>query len=843
MKKLIVIILALSVVGLGGYFAYQKFFPEEEYTLEDYMPQATSLFVVSNQKSDLEVSLLAETKPYKILEFVKSEYALDSLKQTIVALGVSGEVTIGFRGVETSDFEPLWSLASPHGKLFFSVRPNEILLVSTSENFANKEVELKQNNFLSYFGHQNQYIVANVDSSSVLKDFLPFLPSDFNAAWKGVLKAGLKVEGEDLYLDGLAQEEIGSQSFLSALKKQGRLEFLMDKVISDRTALVRFFSLSDGVRFKDDLLQYFYANEDETPEKWNALKKDYGVDVQELFYAIEGQVGLAQVFTEGKKAKLFYLPVLDEDKVLSWLKETNEKMSLDLSSVDSLYRGYRMGDCAINDFSSMMLGESYSLGELEKPSYLMLDGYCVFGDLYALRELVIDYEEDEVWGRSIDMKGSVQSHVSPAHLGMVCNPHFLSQLVPSGKWNFGLGDFAKKMESQKVIALEYSWDGDECFVDFSVSGTYEEWHNDVEKELLVKNQDLDVSLDTVVLTKPLLVTNKQTKQKEIMLLDAKNSIMLISQQGEKRWEKKLEGTLVGEVKEVDLYRNGKVQYIIGTSEKIYCLDRLGRDVEGFPWGLPNERMISGYSVIDYERNKKYRVLVSSVAGELYLYDKNHKNLKGWKPAKTSGEFLTTPTHLRVKGKDYIVGQHKDGSIDVRRRNANIVPHFPFSVGDEASSKMYVEKTSSFETTCFTSLLKNNEVKRVNLYGEVVKKKQFDKQAKVSVVKIVGGGLLYVEQKVGEVSFYNHKFTKLFNVKESSPISVQAYQLKGKKYYFLRRLSDGKLTVLDSKGLVIDVEPIFSSSDIALLYFAKTKSYKLFFVETNKMKTKSLKLDK
>lgn len=839
MKKLIVIILALSIVGLGVYFTYQKIFPAKEYSLEDYMPSHSSLFIVSNSEEGAETSLVTQTKPYQILKLIREKHKVN---KTVIALTLSGDVTIGFEGIDNSDLEDSWEEETDFGMLFFSVKPNGILIVSTTKQNAVQEVMEGERTFLEYFGHQSQYVVANIDSSNILRQILPFLSVDINSNWTGVIKAGLKVEGEDLYLDGLAQVSTGDYSFLSALKKQGRLEFLMDKVMSDKTALVHFFSLNDGLRFKDDLLQYFYANQLSVSEEWEALKKDYGIDVEELFYSVEGQAGLAQIFIEGKESKLFYLPILNEEELLNWLGDASNKIGASEEGKDSLYRGVRIGDCPINDFSSVLLGKEFSVGNLEKPSYLILDGYCVFGDLYALRQLVIDYEEDEVWGRSIDMKGSVQSHVSPCHLGVVCNPHFLSQLVGEKEWVFGVDDFAKKLEAQKVIVLEYTWDGNECFVDFSISGTYEEWHNDIEKELLVQEKDVDLTLDTIVLTKPLLVNNKQTKQKEILLLDAKNNVMLISQEGQIRWSKELEGVLVGDVKEVDLFRNGKVQYLIGTSEKIYCLDRLGRDVQGFPWVLPKNEMISGYSVIDYERNKKYRVLVSGVSGDLYLYDKSHKNLKGWTPVKTSGSFSTTPTHLRVRGKDYIVGQHKDGSIEVRRRSAAVIPHFPYKTGVEAESKMYVEKTSNFETTCFTSLLKDNSVRRVNLYGEIVSKKQFAKDAKVNVVDVVGGGLAYTEQKGGVISFYNQKFVKLFDRAESNLVSIQIYHLKGKQFYFVRSLSDGRLTILDGEGLEIDVETVFSSSDVALLYFAKTKTYKLFFVEGNKMKTKSLKLD-
>ena len=220
--------------------------------------------------------------------------------------------------------------------------------------------------------------------------------------------------------------------------------------------------------------------------------------------------------------------------------------------------------------------------------------------------------------------------MSPCHLGIVCNPHFLPQLITSEKQILLGGEgFLQKMKAQKVITLEYLWDEDECFASFSISSKHEEWHTEVAKELLVKAKDVEVKLDTIVLSKPILVTNQKTKQQEIILFDASNQMMLISPTGEVRWKKQLGSSVIGEVEEIDLYRNGKIQYLVTTKNKIYCIDRLGRDVEGFPWSLPSNELISGSSIFDYERNKKYRVLVTSVSGDMYLYDKSHKNLEGW----------------------------------------------------------------------------------------------------------------------------------------------------------------------------------------------------------------------
>ena len=94
-----------------------------------------------------------------------------------------------------------------------------------------------------------------------------------------------------------------------------------------------------------------------------------------------------------------------------------------------------------------------------------------------------------------------------------------------------------------------------------------------------------------------------------------------------------------------------MQIVFSTPNKIYVLDRLGRDVGTFPLNF-KDKITQAISVFDYDKNKNYRFLVTQNKS-LLMYDSNGKQVKGFKH-KSNATVNTSPQHIRYNGKDYIV---------------------------------------------------------------------------------------------------------------------------------------------------------------------------------------------
>jgi len=158
--------------------------------------------------------------------------------------------------------------------------------------------------------------------------------------------------------------------------------------------------------------------------------------------------------------------------------------------------------------------------------------------------------------------------------------------------------------------------------------------------------------------KPGLVINHYDKaNREIIIQDKSNTLHQVTNEGRVRWSISLPGPVLSEIHQVDYYKNGKLQYLFNTKEKLFLIDREGNNVAHFPVTL-HSPATNGVNVFDYNNNRDYRYFVAGEDKKIYNYDRAGKIVTGWVFDQT-GQLVTTPVqHFRVAGKDYIVFKDK-----------------------------------------------------------------------------------------------------------------------------------------------------------------------------------------
>lgn len=165
-------------------------------------------------------------------------------------------------------------------------------------------------------------------------------------------------------------------------------------------------------------------------------------------------------------------------------------------------------------------------------------------------------------------------------------------------------------------------------------------------------------LDTTTATKPLLITNPKTNQKDILVQDLSSKIYLISSTGVISWEKKIDALIMGDIHLIDFYKNGKNQFAFSAGDKIHVIDFNGNNVANFPVQLPCNAT-SPLSVFDYEKNNDLRFVVACKDKSVRLFDKQGNRLPDWKFAGTETEVTLPVQHFRVGEKDYLVVTDKN----------------------------------------------------------------------------------------------------------------------------------------------------------------------------------------
>ena len=108
---------------------------------------------------------------------------------------------------------------------------------------------------------------------------------------------------------------------------------------------------------------------------------------------------------------------------------------------------------------------------------------------------------------------------------------------------------------------------------------------------------------------------------------------LINSTGRVLWKQPVDGPIMGEVYQVDFYKNGKLQYLFNTAGKIHLIDRNGNYVERYPISL-RANATNPLALFDYDKSRDYRLFIATEDRRIYLYDIEGNMISGWKFRKT-----------------------------------------------------------------------------------------------------------------------------------------------------------------------------------------------------------------
>ena len=108
-----------------------------------------------------------------------------------------------------------------------------------------------------------------------------------------------------------------------------------------------------------------------------------------------------------------------------------------------------------------------------------------------------------------------------------------------------------------------------------------------------------------------------------MVQDTDNFLYLITSEGKLVWRIRIAGRIISDIHQVDMYRNKRLQMVFNTAEKLYIIDRSGKNVNNFPIIFAT-KATAGVAVFDYNNNGDYR-FYSTCQQKIALYKKMAHN--------------------------------------------------------------------------------------------------------------------------------------------------------------------------------------------------------------------------
>lgn len=166
-----------------------------------------------------------------------------------------------------------------------------------------------------------------------------------------------------------------------------------------------------------------------------------------------------------------------------------------------------------------------------------------------------------------------------------------------------------------------------------------------------------------------LVKNHYSNALEVLVQDTDHRIYLLSGTGKILWEATLDGVIQGDVTQIDVFKNRKLQMAMSTATKLYVLDRNGNSIDGFPKALP-AKASAALAVVDYDNSRDYRFFVPLSDGRVMAWDAAGKAVEGWSFTDTEAPITTPIEHIRVRSKDYLFAANAKGKIHLLDRRGN-----------------------------------------------------------------------------------------------------------------------------------------------------------------------------
>lgn len=169
------------------------------------------------------------------------------------------------------------------------------------------------------------------------------------------------------------------------------------------------------------------------------------------------------------------------------------------------------------------------------------------------------------------------------------------------------------------------------------------------------------TLDAPVRRVPDVLINHVNQTRELLVQDSLHRIHLISAAGQRLWSRALDGPIMGDVHQVDRFKNGKLQMLFNTAGAVYMIDRNGKDVGGYPVNL-KQKAATPLAVFDYDKDRTYRILVGLEDGRIANFTGEGGNTEGWAMPKLAAPAVASVYHVRIRNKDHLLTIDREGAI-------------------------------------------------------------------------------------------------------------------------------------------------------------------------------------
>ncbi|WP_420315634.1 hypothetical protein [Ekhidna sp.] len=882
MKKVLIIISILLLAGVG-YFTYEKWVKHANITAWSFIPSDAAMVLEAEVVKDLNT-----LKHYPIWSIINQSSAFDGFNQGLTFLdSINGEG--GFSAIfETAPvLTSIHKVGSDNLDFLFVVELQNI----SQNTFVNATIgRLQKKGFRFKSRNYNDFKISEISSEGktltfifyknfFLASFTPYLVEDavravsdseiisFKEKFNQLINPGSEglasiyvnydktgdllgsfiSKGQEIPIVAGNYELLIDSSFLQlsgfshatnnewlATHKEQPATFDMAEIIPEKTSYMLHITSLYMKGWKDHQIDHIRKN-GTIKKLQDSLKASYDFNADQVFDLVDNEIGI--VTLESPRLtdlrKMMILEVNDMEESLDFFSQLTQRIAL--SRGDTVYtESYSDNEIRflpIKDFPSTILG---AMGTgFNQCFYISYRNYLIFSnDLLELKTLISSVEDEDTWGKSIQMNNFLSRTNNAANVSLFVNiprawTTILDNLIP--QWEDHFKSNSSTYRSIDLAAFQYSYIDGKYFTNYTISQPQKKT-----KSIPKTNPENGVRFIGKLTTKPFLVRTHAHKEFDIIVQDSTNTIYYLDRNQNALWSEDIEKPIVSNIFPIDYYKNGKIQYLLATAEKVFILDRTGAPIPGYPKVLPKEAQIQHLNLIDYDRSRNYRLAITDVDGNVFLTDKDLKILDGWNPRKLNRPAYQPLDHSRLGRRDVMISTHENGVIHLMNRRGDPLGGFPFDTKQSLSRNYFLRQSNALGNSSITVITTGGELIELTLEGGVIKRDQLLKTSVDTRFKLIpdtsDDSFIIIRNEGNTYEVLDDTGNMLFkkDYLSEGPILIQYYQFgAGKDLVIFTDKQNNVLYIYDKSGNLITGNPLNSAHEVSLIYSSAKKEFQVF----------------
>lgn len=351
-----------------------------------------------------------------------------------------------------------------------------------------------------------------------------------------------------------------------------------------------------------------------------------------------------------------------------------------------------------------------------------------------------------------------------------------------------------------------------------------------------------VNFGDLLYTQPYLMRNAETGETEILVQDFRKNVYLLNEKGVVLWKRNIGAQMKGLPTQVDIYGNNRLQYALSAGNTLYLIDRLGRNVSGFPVRMTDTTsVLQGVSVLDVQKNKDYWFAGCDERGRLFVLSRQVQWVAGWNPKRLAYRLGTPLQGIRIKDANYFIAVQENGQIHAFNAKGEPLAGFPLDTKQRFTATMHIESGNSLATTRVTTVSEDGKWIQFNMAGKLLKEEQLERpsgRAKFTLLqdeKRENYWFGITTESSWQILDRNGKKLMEDEINEGvGKWEIQLFEpLPNTFVWAITNKGEGKTSLYDMRGKMVG-EPIASNAPIGLRYDKAKKQMIVYRVLGNKL---------